>query len=253
MRLRVPVLVAVVGLLSAYAVSAPLLPPLPTTPSSPGVAGESKLAELRTTPADYIRIDWIVQDATPFGFSGFFAYLYQIENTTGTPEGIRSFNVAFGTSAQTTAGVLDGDNLDLATAFHAAHDALTPSFSNLGPPGPETEPSPGTLNPSSASSYSVAISPTGVSWNINVTGGIPKGNQGITFFIIDPRPPMYGVAAAQDSGKQWATGPTLSPPFGPGVFGDPVPVPSPEPSTLALLTVGVGIYCLTMIRRRYQA
>lgn len=247
MRLRVPVLVAVVGLLSAYAVSAPLLPPLPTTPSSPGVAGESKLAELSTTPADYIRIDWIVQDATPFGFPGFFAYLYQIENTTGTIEGIRSFNVSFGTSAQTTAGVLNNDNLDTLTGFHAAHDAAT--FPNLGGAPAETEPSPGTLNPSAAGSYSVAISSTGVSWNINVAGGIPKGNQGITFFIIDPRPPMYGVAVAQDSGKQWRTGPTLLA----GVFGDPVPVPSPEPSTLALLTVGVGIYCLTMIRRRYQA
>ncbi|MFA0781507.1 MAG: hypothetical protein RJAPGHWK_003037, partial [Candidatus Fervidibacter sp.] len=58
--------------LGARSFAGPLLPPL--QPPFP-VAGESKLAEI-TTPNDYIRIDWIVQDAAPFGFSG-FAYLYQ--------------------------------------------------------------------------------------------------------------------------------------------------------------------------------
>jgi hypothetical protein len=220
--------------LGARSFAGPLLPPLPNTPSSPGVAGESKLAEILTA-GDFIRIDWIVQDATPFGFPGFFAYLYQIENTTGTQEGIRSFNVSFRTSPQTIAGVLNGDNLDSATAFHVAHNAAT--FPNLGAPPPaEVEPNSGTLNPSSAASYSVFISPTGVSWNIN-DANIPPGSQSITLFIIDPRSPMYGVGAAQDSGKQWRTGPTLVI----GQFGDPVPVPSPEPATLVLLSLGLGI------------
>jgi len=218
--------------LGARSFAGPLLPPLPNTPSSPGVAGESKLAEI-TTPNDYIRIDWIVQDAAPFGFPNFFAYLYQIENTTGTGEGIRSFNVSFSTSPLTIAGVLDGDNLD--------------NIHNLAG---EVEPIPGTIDPSDADNYDVFISPTGVSWNIIVgnipIGNIPKGSQSITLFIIDPRPPMYGVGVAQNSGKQWRTGQTLVQ----GQFGDPVPVPSPEPATLVLLSLGLGI--VGFLRRRTQ-
>ncbi|MFA0761123.1 MAG: hypothetical protein HZLCBSQH_001227 [Candidatus Fervidibacterota bacterium] len=229
--------------LGARSFAAPLLPPLPNTPPFPVVAGESKLAEI-ITPNDFIRIDWIVQDATPFGFPNFFAYLYQIENTTGTGDGIRSFNVSFSTSPLTIAGVLGGDNLDSVSAFHAAHTAA--NFPNLGPPPPaEVEPIPGTINPSNANDYSVFISPTGVSWNIN-NANIPPGSQSITLFIIDPRPPMYGMGVAQDSGKQWRTGQTLVP----GQFGDPVPVPSPEPATLVLLSLGLGI--VGFLRRRTQ-
>ena len=238
--------------LGARSFAAPLLPPLPNTPSSPGVAGESKLAEI-TTPNDFIRIDWIVQDAAPFGFPGFFAYLYQIENTTGTGEGIRSFNVSFSTSPFTspsTAGAKGGDNLDSESSYHAAHTAA--NFSNLGPLPPLPEDGDaGPINPSDADNYDVFISPTGVSWNIivvgnNPIGNIPSGSQSITLFIIDPRPPVYGVAVAQNSGKQWRTGPTLVP----GQFGDPVPVPSPEPATLVLLSLGLGI--VGFLRRRTQ-
>lgn len=236
---------AVAGLvagLSARSFAGPLLPPLPTTPGSPAVAGESKLAEVATA-GDFIRIDWIVQDAAPFGFPGFFAYLYQIENTTGTGEGIRSFNVAFNTGQTITAGVLGGDDLDVNTGYHFGHN--NSNFANLGapPPPPETEPSPGTPNPSSAGAYNVFISPTGVSWNINV-GHIPPGYESITLYIIDPRPPMYGPGVAQNSFKQWRTGPT----FIAGQFGDPVPVPSPEPATLALLFLGMGL--IGFMRRR---
>ena len=219
--------------LGARSFAGPLLPPLPNTPPFPVVAGESKLAEI-ITPNDFIRIDWIVQDATPFGFPNFFAYLYQIENTTGTGEGIRSFNVSFSTSPSTIAGVLDGDNLD------AAHTAA--NFPNLGS---EVEPIHGTINPSDANNYSVFISPTGVSWNIN-NANIPPGSQSITLFIIDPRPPMYGMGVAQDSGKQWRTGQTLVQ----GQYGDPVPVPSPEPATLVSLSLGLGI--VGFLRRRTQ-
>ena len=214
--------------LGARSFAGPLLPPLLSFP----VAGESKLAEI-TTPNDYIRIDWIVQPA-PSGFPpDWFIYLYQIENTTGTLEGIRSFNVSFSTSPLTIAGVLDGDNLD--------------NIHNLAG---EVEPIPGTIDPSDADNYDVFISPTGVSWNIIVgnipIGNIPKGSQSITLFIIDPRPPMYGVGVAQNSGKQWRTGQTLVQ----GQFGDPVPVPSPEPATLVLLSLGLGI--VGFLRRRTQ-
>jgi len=187
--------------LGARSFAGPLLPPL--QPPFP-VAGESKLAEV-ITPNDYIRIDWIVRDAAPFGFpDDWFAYLYQIENTTGTLEGIRSFNVSFSTSPFTiAAGVLHEDNLDGVSVFHVAHTAA--NFPNLAA---EVEPNPGTINPSDADNYDVFISPTGVSWNIKGTK-IPSGSQSITLFIIDPRPPMYGMGAAQDSAKQWRTGQTL--------------------------------------------
>ncbi|MER3502171.1 MAG: hypothetical protein C4295_12040, partial [Candidatus Fervidibacterota bacterium] len=224
-RLRWAFVCLFTGVIVGSAMSGPLLPPLPNTPSTPGVAGESKLANVSVAD-DFIRVDWIVQDAEPFGFPGAFAYLYQIENTTTTREVIRSFNVVFSVSATHTlkAGVLDGDNLDLATAFHDAHNA--DNFSNLGasPPPAETEPSPGTLSPASASNYDVETSPTGVSWNISPS--IPPGSQSITFFIIDLRSPMYGKAVAQDKGMNWKTGETLIS----GQIGDPVPVPSPEPA-----------------------
>lgn len=247
-RLRWAFVCLFTGVIVGSAMSGPLLPPLPNTPSTPGVAGESKLANL-SVANDFIQVDWIVQDAAPFGFPGAFAYLYQIENTTTTGEGIRSFNVAFSVSATHTlaAGVLDGDNLDLATAFHAAHNA--DNFSNLGasPPPAETEPSPGTLSPASAGNYSVAVVRTGVSWNITGTpSNIGPGLQSITFFIIDLRPPMYGMAVAQDSGTQWRTGETLIT----GQIGDPVPVPSPEPAGVLLIAVGLGMGVF-FIRRRH--
>ena len=206
--------------LGARSFAGPLLPPLLSFP----VAGESKLAEI-TTPNDYIRIDWIVQYDED---SGLFVYLYQIENTTGTLEGIRSFNVSFNTSLSTIAGALGGNNLD--------------NIHNLAG---EVEPIPGTIYPSDEDYYDMSTSPTGVSWNI-IDVNIPSGRQSVTLFIIDPRPPMYSVAVAQNSGKQWRTGPTLVP----GQFGDPVPVPSPEPATLVLLSLGLGI--VGFLRRRTQ-
>jgi len=245
-RLRWAFVCLFTGVIVGSAMSGPLLPPLPNTPSTPGVAGESKLANV-SVAGDFIRVDWIVQDAAPFGFQGAFAYLYQIENTTTTPEGIFSFNVAFSVSATHTLakGVLEGDNLDLATAFHAAHNATT--FANLGasPPPAEMEPSPGTLSPASASNYSVFGTPTGVKWNL-IDTHIPPGSQSITLYIIDLRPPMYGIAVAQNSGTQWKTGETLIS----GQIGDPVPVPSPEPAGVLLLAVGLGMGVF-FIRRRH--
>ncbi len=228
------VALAVSGLVAMMGVQAwagPLLPPLPQTPSFPGVAGESALGNV-FAPGDYIRVDWIVQDAAPFGFSGFFAYLYQLENTSTTGEGIRSFNVAFNTGMIVAVGVLDGDDLDTNTLVHQGHNAG--NFSNLGP---ETEPSPGVPNPPSIGNYDILVSPTGVSWNLKNQVNIPKGYESITFFIIDPRPPMYGIATAINTGTVWSS-----------LRGDPVPVPSPEPATLILLSLGMGL--MGFLRRR---
>ncbi len=243
-RLRWAFVCLFTGVIVGSAMSGPLLPPLPDTPSTPGVAGESKLANDKRA-GDFIRVDWIVQDATPFGHPGAFAYLYQIENTTTTGEKIRSFNVAFSVSGShtITAGVLDGDNLDSATSYHAAHNDST--FPNLAT---ETEPSPGFLRPSSLLYYDVDISSTGVSWNINAPPGLrlDPGYQSITFFIIDLRPPMYGNAVAVDSFTTWETGPTSIL----GHIGDPVPVPSPEPAGVLLLAVGLGMGVF-FVRRRH--
>lgn len=196
------------------------------------IAGQSKLVNPSKPTTDYINVDWIVlyDEVGVWGYAGAFVYMYQLENTAGS-SGIRAFNVAFGGAKAYVKelGVVKGD-LDANTSLWKGHNK--DNFVNLGDsvqPPKETEPTYGPVGTEDDYDWSFS-DPDSVSFTGKGVFVISPGYQSIVLYIVDPRPPMYGQALAQDRTSWWGMV-TLEG----KTYGDPVPVPSPEPSVTVLL------------------
>lgn len=209
--------------------------PIPSSPGPPFPSfGESDLASF-TTPGNVVRVDWIVMDASTFGFPGLFAYLYQVENVSGIY--IDTFTVTFPAGVVPAVevvafGVLAGDDLDVATVFHPAHNIA----------GELSEPTTLGNAPSSTSVNVVGGFVTDITWTWTSPNLLAPNTESPTLYFITSFPPVYGVGAASN-----ATPPSPWNSLAPG--GQPVPVPSPEPTT-ALLLIGALMVGASVCRRR---
>lgn len=227
------VMTAVAGLVAmmwARSFAAPLLPSFPSVWSpNQMIAGQSKLVNPLSAPNnfnDFINVDWIVfYDADGiWGYPGSFVYMYQLENTAGS-SAIRAFNVKYGGTGVSDevgikAGDLDVNNLPLWLGHN------TTNFANLND---ETEPggSPQGI-PANYNALRLLDSVSFTTIDIGIT------QESLVLYIIDPRPPMYGEARAQDGANWWGMVTFLG-----TTYGDPVPVPSPEPQVALLLLAGL--------------
>jgi len=243
----VAVVVGTMTVMGTRSFAGPLLPNFPSDWSvTPWVAGQSKLVSPFNPTGDYINVDWIVfWDASGvWGYPGSFVYLYQIENTQGSSN-VRAFTVYYDANSQEF-GIAEGNLDEDATPLWKGHywDG-SKNFSNLDT---ETEPSGGPIG--TLDDYDAGKVPGGISFLSEMVPdptkkptvkGIPKGNQSLVYYIIDPRPPTYGTATAHDAANWWGQVTFM------GVtFGDPVPVPSPEPATVFLMLGAIG----TLVWRR---
>lgn len=227
------VVTAVVGLMTtmgARSFAAPLLPSFPSVWSpNQMIAGQSKLVNPGDIN-DYINVDWIVfYDADGiWGHPGSFVYMYQLENTAGS-SAIRAFNVKYGgTGVSDEIGIKAGD-LDVDTALWLGHN--TTNFANLNEPPSPKETEPGGSPQGIPTNYNALRLLDSVSFT-TIDIGITR--ESLVLYIIDPRPPMYGEAKAQDGTTWWGMVTLLD-----TTYGDPVPVPSPEPQVALLLLAGL--------------
>jgi len=216
--------------------------PIPSSPGPPFPSfGESDLASF-TTLGNVVRVDWIVMDATAFGFPGLFAYLYQVENVSGVD--IDTFTVTFPAGVVPAVevanfGVLSGDDLDAETGFHPAHSSpnIVGELSEL-PLGN----APSSTNINVVGGFVANITWTWTSEESGGSGLLIAGTESPTLFFITSLPPVYGVGGASNSQppSPWGS-------LAPG--GQPIPVPSPEPTT-ALLLIGALMVGASVCRRR---
>jgi hypothetical protein len=180
-----------------------------------------------------LNIDWMVYQlgaGNPFGatYVGEYVYLYQVEVNSAAPVGPSLFSVTFDTAFAAVsagdAGFLIGDDLDLATANHAAHTV-----------GGEME----------VFALQTTVAPFNGDVNsMNVTWKFPDislGEESDTLYFISPYAPVYGNGNAADS-----TPPSPWGSLAPG--SQPVPVPAPEPSEY--LMAGLGLLGLGYFIRR---
>jgi len=195
--------------------------PIPSLPLNVTAMGESDIMSF--TNNDGINIDWIVQDATSLGFAGAFAYLFQIENTSGFLGSISTVVDVMTISLPHSnglgilaAGDIAGDNLDLATAIHAAHDpSVDPILTG--------EEEGFTFQDTGLLGGVANVSDDNVTWHLATS--LLQGNQSQTLYFVHRQPPQYGNASAQNHvpPSPWAS-------TSPG--SDPVPVPVPLPAAI---------------------
>jgi len=211
--------------------------PIPVAPSPVPSAGESLLTSFIVGAASSINIDWEVIPTAGTAFpGGFYAYLYQVENTSASA-GVDAFSITLSPNAIASlvgSGVLAGDNLDINTAFHLGHNVG--NFPILA-----TEQDPFPLQLLAGVNTTVDPIDDTVTWTFNP---LTHGNQSNTLYYLSTLPPIYGDAVSQDS---------IPPsPWGSLALGggQPVPVPTPEPSTLALAMIAV-VGLLWHARRRF--
>jgi len=240
------VMTAVAGLVAtmgARSFAGPLLPSFELNwwLTNPVKAGQSQLVNPSNPAGDYINVDWLViyDEAGVWGHPGSFVYLYQLENTAGSSS-IRAFNVTYyNPFFSNEVGIKAGD-LDDNTALWTGHNSG--NFGNLGSPPTPAETEPGGGPQGVPDNYDALQLPGSVSFT---TVGIGITQESLVLYIIDPRPPVYGEARAQDGATWWG-----KVTVGPITYGDPVPVPSPEPTTIVLLAMGViGTVALRNRRR----
>lgn len=214
--------------------------PIPASPSPVPSAGESLLTSFIVGPADSLNVDWEVLPTALTAFApGLFAYEYQIENTSAA-SGVDAFSITIpNIGSVVAAGILGGDNLDLATAFHLAHDAIT--FPILA-----TEADPFPLQALTSVLTTINLVDRTVSWSFDP---LVAGNQSDTLYFLATLPPTYGNAHAQDSSppSPWGSLATLGQPV-------PVPIPNPQAATAGMALLGsLGVARMFYIRRRQES
>ena len=169
--------------------------PIPASPSPVPSAGESLLVS-DNTPGSTLNIDWeVIPTAGTAFWPGLYAYLYQVENTTAS--GVDIFSVSLPSDASlnsivaagviaggTAAGPLPNDNLDVATAFHPAHDASV--FPILA-----TEQDPFPLQNLTNVLTTVNPADDTVNWSFSP---LAAGSQSTTLYFLSTQPPIYGDA-----------------------------------------------------------
>ena len=208
--------------------------PIPPSPSPVPSSGESFWDSFPSAATDAgLNVDWMVYQlgaGNPFGsaYVGEYVYLYQLEVNSAAVTGPSLFSVTFNTALAGVsvgdAGFLVGDDLDLMTGNHAAHNLAgetdTFALQNTVPPN------------------DVDVTSGNVTWHFP---DISQGEESDTLYFISPLPPIYGEGNAADS--------TLPSPWGSLAPGSqPVPVPAPEPSEY--LMAGLGLLGLGYFIRR---
>ena len=207
--------------------------PIPVSPSPVPSAGESLLTS-SFTPGSSVNIDWEVIPTSITAFApGLYAYMYQIENTSLS--GVDIYSVSLPNAASfnsiVTAGILSGDNIDLPSAFHPAHDVSV--FPILA-----TEHEGFPFQPLSSVLTTLNSADDTVTWSFSP---LASGSQSDTLYFLSTLPPVYGDATSQDHipPSHWTS-------LGPNA--QPVPVPVPEPA--AAILCGLGLLALGLLRRR---
>jgi hypothetical protein len=230
-----------VGLgVAALAASSAVAGPIPASPTV-GSMGESVWWSTLSATDVGVNVDWMVIDATAFGYAGAFAYLYQLEATTAAASGPKQFSVTFDTAA---AGVLAkgfqfGDDLDVANALHPAHVVAGESDAYTL----KTTPASGTVTMDSAT----------VTWNfpaLTATGATRYETD--VMYFISPNTPSYGNGNAADSvpPSPWAGAGTIFYSATNSKDSQPVPVPVPTPEPSEYLMAGLGLLGLAYLVRR---
>jgi len=234
-----------VGLgVAAIAASTAVAGPIPGTPTV-GSMGESFWGSNNSPSDPGLNIDWMVLDATSWGYAGAYVYLYQIEVKTSATD-VKSFNVSFNQTASPilASGYLNSD-LDVALGGgtpHPAHAVAGEMDSGFLAPAFTVD--------SAAVINATQITSGGISWNFTGiaspgTGATPYQESG-TFYFVTKNPPIYGNGNALDSipPSPWSGGLNPTTPS-----SQPIPVPAvPEPSEY--LMAGIGLLGLGYLIRR---
>ena len=219
--------------------------PIPPTPLGVGSVGQS-LINSSNAPGSFLNVDWMVIDATPFGFAGEFAYLYQVENDSAIPMLGFTINFDLGPGNLSTAGFSPSADLDVDGFFPGVLGHNTTNFP-VALAG-ETEPAVfqdldvGAVIPNVTISGGTLTSIT-YTWGGGTNPLLASGSESGVFFLVSKLPPVYGHGQLFDTvvPSPWIT--TVA-----GSDRIPTNLSVSEPGSLLLL--GLGLSGLALWRRR---
>ena len=223
--------VRVIGVLTILIALATSAVAISVEHGNPAIAWEADLTSVAAAfPNSLVYVDHMVlAPGHNYQNGAGYLYLYQVENAGGVP--IDAFSVTFDTTAPGLlgAGVLTGDDLDVASALHPAHTV-----------GGEVE----GFALASVAALLTTVDPNTVTWTFAPQAA---GTETDTFFIWHLQPPVYGNAGAQDGSppSPWAS-------IAPG--GTRVPVPNvrvPDSGTTILL-LGAALTALGVVSRKLR-
>jgi hypothetical protein len=231
--------------------------PIPPLPGPLPVAGESDLPSFIFPLASDFTVDWMVVNyggglvdagtGLPIPAGGFL-YMYQLENTSTVAADAFSVTMSpLAIGSVTGSGVIVGDDLDAAGAFHPAHaEALFPTDDAVPGPFPGLGGEEGPFPLAALGSLSATEDPVGsnVTWTF---APLVSGRESDTLFFVSTQPPIYGAAVAQDS-----TPPSPWGSLAPGGDLVPVPAPVPEPSSIVLVGLGALVLASWAVRARQR-
>lgn len=209
MKMRIALMLIVMGLLVVRVFAGPIPSPLRDPKLWGPQKGESKIFNARGT--DYITVDWLVQWNE---IVGIYEYFYQIENASNTVIG--RFTITPKGPVSYVGAIID--DIENAPYNHTilVEEVELPLYDVI---------------PDSSQTGFSAIGDVVWAWKLNYE--VPKNRETVILYLTSPRPPVYGYAEAKDG----APGPFSTDYEG----SQPVPVPSPEPVSLMLLLVSLPV------------